>query len=110
MGPRLLLAASLVVLPVAVEAQPAAPDATAKAPITTPAPVPSIPPGTPQTGAASVPPEVVAPAAPPGGAASDTGPSNATPFSGAPTTLTPGTERASPDTSRGAGPGSPLSR
>jgi hypothetical protein len=110
MGLRSLLIAGLLLLPLAARAQPAAPDATAKAPTTTPAPVPSIPPGTPQTGAPSVPPEVVAPAAPPGGATSDSGPSNATPFSGPPTTLAPGTERQSPDTTRGSNPAAPMSR
>ena len=71
-----------------------APDATAKAPVTTPAPVPSVPPGTPQTGAPTVPPEIVSPAARPGGAATDAGPPNSSPFSGAPTALVPGVSAA----------------
>ena len=106
-----LLLAGLLVVATGARAQPVAPDATAKAPTTTPAPVPSIPPGTPQTGAPAVPPEIVSPAAKPGGAAVDSGPSNSSPFSGAPTTLVPGNERQSPDTTTGSSQAAPpLSR
>ncbi len=101
--------AGMLTLAVPVRAQSVAPDATAKAPVTSPAPVPAIPPPTPQTGASSVPPEIVSPAARPGGAATASGPPNATPFSGAP--LVPGTGRQSPGappTSGSAAP--PLSR
>ncbi len=109
--PRLSVLVGLLALPALAQAQSVTPDATAKAPVTTPAPVPSIPPGTPQTGAPSVPAEIVAPAAPPGGAATDSGPANSSPFSGAPTTLVPGAGRQSPDAPANSGSAAPpLSR
>jgi hypothetical protein len=108
---RLALIAGLLCVAAAAEAQPVAPDATAKAPVTTPAPVPSVPPGTPQTGAPTIPPEIVSPAARPGGAATDAGPPNSSPFSGAPTALVPGEARQSPDAPAGSGSATPpLSR
>src|SRR4051794_6585028 len=62
-------------------------------PSLTPAPVPSVPPATPSTGGATIPPEEIAP--PDKGAATqtDSGPPNATPFSGPPTSLIPGAGR-----------------
>jgi hypothetical protein len=80
-------------------------------PAMTPAPVPSVPPATPQTGGISIPPEQIAPADRAGGRASDAGPPNASPFSGAPTTMPPGSERGTSDRGSSSGGGlPPLSR
>lgn len=91
-------------------AQPAAMDATAKAPVTSPAPVPSVPPASAQTDGPAAPAEIMAPGGHPGAGAVDAGPSNATPFSGAPPVLPGGTGRQSPDSTGSVGPAVPLSR
>ncbi len=110
MRPILLLAAALA-LPWAAFAQTTAPPPPvsnpAAGPAFTPAPVPSVPPGTPQTGAPTIPPEQIAPADRAGSHTPDAGPANATPFSGAPATITPGTGGTATDRAPSSASGAP---
>lgn len=94
----LLPIVGVAVLPLSVEAQTTAPPISnpAAGPATTPAPVPSVPPGTPQTGAPSIPPEQIAPPLRGTANSSDTSMPNATPFSGPPPSLNPGTNQTTP--------------
>lgn len=110
---RHILLLALLTLPAAASAQTARPPVSnpTAGPSSTPAPVPSIPPGTPQTGATTMPPERIAPSAG-GGTAdpTDTSLPNASPLSGSPPSLNPGTNQVAPR-GGGAGPQTPnLSR
>ena len=102
----LIAALALPCMALAQANAPAPPVSNAAGPATTPAPVPSVPPATPQTGGISIPPEQIAPADRAGGRALDAGPPNSAPFSGAPAGMPPGTERGTSD--RGSAPGGGL--
>ena len=91
---RPILLAAVLALPVLAHAQTNTPPGGGSA--FTPAPVPSLPPGTPQTGQTTVPPERIAPPGTGTADSTDTSSPNTSPLSGPPSSLNPGTNQRSP--------------